>query len=185
MLEDIQKSSTEKMDKCIESFNSELGKIRTGRAHSSLLDHIKVEAYGNKTPISQVATISVEGARSLLVSPWDKGQVKACEKAIRQSDLGLNPAVQGNAIRVPLPPLTEERRKDMIKLLKDQAEHARIAVRNVRRHALQEAKNALKDKLITEDEEKNMQAKMNKITEAHTEKVDQLLSNKESELKEV
>ena len=117
MIEELQNNTKEKMEKCIEKFNNELSKIRTGRAHSSLLDHIKVDAYGNKSPISQVATISVEGARSLVVSPWDKSQLKACEKAIRQSDLGLNPAIQGNAVRVPLPPLTEERRKDVVRLV--------------------------------------------------------------------
>ena len=127
----------------------------------------------------------VEGARSLVVSPWDKSQLKACEKAIRQSDLGLNPAIQGNTVRVPLPPLTEERRKDMVRLVKDLAENARIAVRNVRRHALQEAKNALKEKLITEDEEKGCHTKMNKLTEGYIEKIEALLVNKENELKEV
>lgn len=185
MIEELQNNTKEKMEKCIEKFNNELSKIRTGRAHSSLLDHIKVDAYGNKSPISQVATISVEGARSLVVSPWDKSQLKACEKAIRQSDLGLNPAIQGNAVRVPLPPLTEERRKDMVRLVKDLAENARIAARNVRRHALQEAKNALKEKFITEDEEKGCHTKMNKLTENYIDKIEALLVNKENELKEV
>ena len=185
MLEDIEKKSQEKMQKCIDSLEAEMGKIRTGRAHASLLDHIKVESYGSKVPISQVATVSVEGARSLLVSPWDKSQLSACEKAIRQSDLGLNPASQGSCVRVPLPPLTEERRKDMIKLVKDIAEHGKVAIRNIRRHALQEVKTALKDKLITEDEEKVIHAKMNKITETYVDKADQYLHSKENELKEV
>ena len=185
MIEEAHSEANEKMQKCVESLETEMGKIRTGRANASLLDHIKVESDGSKVPLSQVANIHVEGARSLLVSPWDKSQVSACEKAIRQSDLGLNPATQGSTVRVPLPPLTEERRRDMIKLVKELAENSRIAIRNVRRHALQEVKSALKDKTITEDEEKATQTKMNKLTESYIDKVDQSLEKKEQELTEV
>ena len=185
MIDEAYNQASEKMQKCIESLETDMGKIRTGRANASLLDHIKVESYGSKVPLSQVANIHVEGARSLLVSPWDKNQLGACEKAIRQSDLGLNPATHGSSVRVPLPPLTEERRKDMIKLVKELAENGRVAIRNVRRHALQEIKGALKEKLITEDEEKSSQAKMNKLTESFVEKVDKHLEKKEQELTEV
>jgi ribosome recycling factor len=142
------------MDKSIVSLKQELTKLRTGRAHTSLLDHIKVEYYGSQVPLNQVSNVNVEDARTLTISPWDKGMVNAIEKAIQNSDLGLNPATAGTVIRVPLPPLTEERRKDMTRLVRQEAESARVAVRNVRRDALGDIKELLKEKLIGEDEER-------------------------------
>lgn len=185
MLDDIYSDMREKMSKSEQSLATEFGKVRTGRAHPQLLDHIKVPSYGSEMPLAQVANVHVEGARNLLITPWDKSLVAACEKAIRQSDLGLNPATSGDSIRVPVPALTEERRKDLIKLVKELTENAKIALRNVRRAGLQEIKALLKDKEITEDEEKAAANQANKMTQEAVEKVDAMLSQKEAELLEV
>ncbi len=185
MLDTIFDDMRDKMTRSEQSLAGEFSKVRTGRAHPQLLDHIKVASYGSEMPLAQVANVHVEGARNLLITPWDKSLVAACEKAIRQSDLGLNPATSGESIRVPVPPLTEERRRDLIKLVKELAENAKISMRNIRRAALQEVKSLLKDKEITEDEEKSATNNANKITQEAVEKVDAMLSQKEAELLEV
>ena len=175
----------ERVEKGIKSFEAELAKIRAGRAHPQLLDHIKVSSYGGEMPLAQMASIHTEGARTLLVTPWDKSQVAACEKAIRMANLGLNPATQGQTIRVPLPALTEERRRDLIKLVKDTAEGARVTMRNARRSALQELKQMLKDKLLSEDEEKGATTNISKMTQEGIDRVESLLESKQHELAEI
>ena len=159
-------------------------KIRTGRAHTSLLDHITVEYYGSPVPLQQVANINVEDSRTLTVSPWEKDMVKPIEKAIMHSDLGLNPASAGTIIRVPLPPLTEERRKDMIRLVRSEAEGGRVAIRNIRRDALGDIKDLLKEKMIGEDDEHRAHDEIQAITDKYVADVDKLLAEKESELME-
>ena len=185
MLSEIYTNTEEKMKKAQESLDSEIRKIRTGRAHPNLLDHIMVDSYGSKMPLSQVATINVEGGRSLTVSPWDKNQIAACEKAIRVSDLGLNPSTQGSMIRVPLPALTEERRKDLIRVAKEVAETGKISIRNIRRAALQEIKSLLKEKMISEDEERNAEEKVNATTEKYVHVAQEILNEKIKDLEEV
>ena len=185
MITEIYQDTEKKMQKSLDSLDHEIRKIRTGRAHPNLLDHVMVDSYGSKMPLPQVASVSVEGARSLLVSPWDKSQVATVEKAIRQSDLGLNPATHGHSIRVPLPALTEERRKDLIKVAKEVGEGGKIAIRNVRRTALQEVKNLLKDKQISEDEERSAEDKINTITEKYVDKVQVVINDKIKDLQEV
>lgn len=174
-----------RMKKCIESLKTELAKLRTGRAHPGLLDHIMVSSYGSDMPLNQVASVSVSDARTLTVTPWDKGMLANIEKAIRISDLGLNPASAGNAIRVPLPPLTEERRREMVKLVKQEGENAKVAVRNIRRDGNDELKKKLKDKEISEDEERRSQEQIQKLTDKFIAEVDSLLSQKEKELMEI
>lgn len=173
---------SQKLEKTVESFAGELAKVRTGRAHAELLDHIKVDSYGSKMPLSQVASVSVEGARGLTVSPWDKSLIKACEKAIRQSDPSLNPASHGDYLRIQLPELNEERRKEMTKLARDLAEHSKVAVRNIRRATMTQIKNQLKEKTITEDDERRLESQVNKTTEQYIEKIAGLCSAKETEL---
>lgn len=173
------------MDKSVAALRQELTKLRTGRAHTSLLDHITVDYYGTETPLSQVSNINVEDSRTLVVSPWEKSMVQAIEKAIMTSDLGLNPATAGTIIRVPLPPLTEERRKDMIKLVRHEAEGGRIAIRNIRRDAISDIKGLLKDKLIGADEERRAEDEIQTITDKHIADIDETLAQKESELLEV
>ena len=151
MINDIIKDSEHRMQKSIESFKTELGKLRAGRAHPSLLEHIKVDYYGNLTPLNQVASINVENARTLTVTPWDKSMVQPIEKAILTSDLGLNPATAGQVIRVPLPALTEERRRELTKVLRDEGEKAKVSIRNIRRDANNHCKEMLKEKMISED----------------------------------
>lgn len=185
MIQDVKKDADARMKKSIESFKSELSKIRTGRAHTSLLDHVTVEYYGSQVPLSQVASISVEDARTLMVSPWEKQMVAVIEKAILTSDLGLNPATAGMAIRVPMPPLTEERRRDLVKVVRHEAENARVAIRNIRRDANNDLKSLLKDKDISEDEERRGQDDIQKLTDKYVAEVDQLLGVKEKELMEV
>jgi ribosome recycling factor len=185
MTDGLVLETQEKMKKAVEGLGVEIRKIRTGRAHPNLLDHITVDSYGSKMPLPQVATITVEGARSILVSPWDKKQVAAIEKAIRVADLGLNPATHGDSVRVPLPALTEERRKDLIKLAKEVAENGKIAIRNVRRASLQDVKTALKEKTISEDEERTLENKINDVTEKHVEMVQSILNDKIKDLQEV
>ena len=154
MIEDIKKDAGERMSKSVAALNQELTKIRTGRAHTSLLDHITVEYYGSQVPLNQVSNVNVEDSRTLTVTPWEKEMVPVIEKAIMTSDLGLNPATAGTVIRVPLPPLTEERRKDMIRVVRNEAEGGRIAIRNIRRDAIHDVKDLMKEKMIGEDDER-------------------------------
>jgi ribosome recycling factor len=185
VIEDIKKDATRRMQKSIASFVQELTKIRTGRAHTSLLDHITVEYYGSQVPLKQVANVNVEDSRTLSVVPWEKDMVQPIEKAIMSADLGLNPATAGTIIRVPLPPLTEERRKDMIRLVRHQAEGARVAVRNIRRDALGDIKDLLKEKMIGEDDEHRAHDEIQGVTDKSVADVDKVLAEKESELMEI
>ncbi len=185
MIEDIKKDAGQRMQKSIEAFRSELSKIRTGRAHTSLLDHITVDYYGAETPLSQVASVGVEDARTLTVTPWEKQMVPVIEKAIMTSDLGLNPASAGTVIRVPMPPLTEERRRDLVKVVRAEGENARVAIRNIRRDANNDLKALLKEKEISEDEERKGQEEIQKLTDKHVAEVEQLLEAKEKELMEI
>jgi ribosome recycling factor len=179
---DIKKSAEQKMLKSIESFKGELAKIRTGRAHPGILDQVQVDYYGSMVPISQVANVSLMDARTISVSPWEKGLGAKIEKAIRESDLGLNPSSQGDLIRVPMPPLTEERRKELTKVVKGAGEDAKVAVRNLRRDANEQAKKMLKDKLITEDDERRSQDEVQKLTDKTITEIDKLVQAKEAEV---
>jgi ribosome recycling factor len=181
-MNDIQKRTAERMQKSIEALKHEFAKIRTGRAHPSLLEHIRVSYYGNEVPLTQVANVAVEDARSLAVTPWERNMVQAIEKAIMTSDLGLNPSTAGTVIRVPLPPLTEERRRDLIKVVRHEAENGRVAIRNIRRDANNELKAALKEKLISEDEDRRSQEQIQKTTDQFIKEVDKLLEQKEADL---
>jgi len=185
MIDDIKKDASSRMGKSVESFKQELGKIRTGRAHGSLLDQVSVEYYGSTVPVTQVANVVAEDARTLLVTPWEKDMVKAVEKAILTSDLGLNPATAGMAIRVPMPPLTEERRRDLVKVVKQEAENGKIAIRNIRRDANNDLKELLKEKEISEDDERRGQDIIQKLTDKHVEEIDEIFAVKEQELMEV
>ncbi|MDD1650072.1 MAG: ribosome recycling factor [Methylococcaceae bacterium] len=182
MIDDIQKRTAERMGKSIEALRHELAKIRTGRAHPSLLDHITVSYYGNDVPLSQTANITVEDSRTLAVSPWERNMVQAIEKAIMTSDLGLNPSTAGTVIRVPMPALTEERRRDLTKVVRHEGENTRVAIRNIRRDANTELKNALKDKLVSEDAERRSQEQIQKLTDQFVKEVDVLLEEKEKDL---
>lgn len=185
MIEDIKKDARSRMHKSIESFKAELSKIRTGRAHPSLLNHITVDFYGSEVPVGQAANINVEDARTLAVTPWDKSMVPIIEKAILSSDLGLNPATAGTVIRVPMPPLTEERRKELVKVVRELAENARVAVRNIRRDANSDLKSLAKDKDISEDEEHRGQDLVQQVTDQSTDEIESLLQVKEKELMEI
>ena len=185
MLEEIKKDAGTRMAKSVASLRQELTKIRTGRAHTSLLDHITVEYYGSEVPLNQVSNVGVEDSRTLTVTPWEKDMVQKIEKAIMGSDLGLNPATAGTVIRVPLPPLTEERRKDMIRVVRNEAEGGRIAVRNIRRDAIHDVKDLLKEKMIGEDDERRAEEEIQTITDKYIAEIDQTLAEKESELMEV
>ncbi len=173
------------MAKSVASLQQELTKIRTGRAHTSLLDHITVEYYGSQVPLSQVSNVGIEDSRTLVVTPWEKDMVQPIEKAIMTSDLGLNPATAGTVIRVPLPALTEERRKDMIRVVRNEAEGGRIAIRNIRRDALHDVKELLKEKMIGEDDERRAEGDIQDITDKHVGEIDKVLADKESELMEI
>jgi ribosome recycling factor len=185
VLDEIKKDAAERMGKSVASLRSELTKIRTGRAHTSLLDHITVEYYGSPVPLNQVSNVGVEDSRTLTVTPWEKEMVPVIEKAIMTSDLGLNPSSAGTVIRVPLPPLTEERRKDMIRIVRHEAEGGRIAIRNIRRDAIHDVKELLKEKMIGEDDEHRAEDEIQVITDKYIAQIDQLLAEKESELMEV
>lgn len=185
MLNEIKKDAETRMGKSITSFKTDLAKVRTGRAHTSLLDTIMVAYYGSDVPLSQVANVSVSDARTLSVSPWEKDMVSAIEKAIMSSGLGLNPTTVGTNMRIPLPPLTEERRKDLIKVVRKEGENARIAVRNIRRDAIGDIKSLLKDKDISEDDDRKAQDQIQKITDKKVLEVDELLKIKEKELLEI
>ena len=185
MIEEIKDDAKSRMGKSIEALKKDLGKIRTGRAHTSLLDHIRVDYYGSEVPLSQVANISVEDSRTLMLTPWEKPMVKVIEKAIMSSDLGLNPSSAGTVIRIPMPPLTEERRKDMVRVVRAEAEGARVAIRNIRRDANNDFKELLKEKEISEDEDRRAQEDIQKLTNYFVEEVDKLLAVKEAELMEI
>jgi ribosome recycling factor len=184
MIDEIKKDAGARMAKSVEALKQELTKLRTGRAHTSLLDHILVPYYGSDVPLTQVASVSVIDPRTLGVTPWEKNMVPAVEKAILTSDLGLNPATSGTIIRVPLPALTEERRKDMIKVVRHEAEGARVAVRNIRRDAINDLKRMVKDKEISEDQERRAHEEIQKLTDKYVAEVEKVLAAKESELLE-
>lgn len=185
LIDEIFKDAQLKMEKSLVSLQSELSKLRTGRAHPSLLQHIQVDYYGSTTPLSQVATVSVESARCLTVTPWEKQMVSLIEKAIQNAGLGLNPSSAGLVIRIPIPPLTEERRKEFVKLVRHEAEQARIAIRNIRREAISDFKDLLKEKEITEDEELHAQTRAQKLTDQYVGKIDLILQKKEADLMEI
>ena len=185
MIDEIKKDANQRMKKSVQSLQQELTKIRTGRAHTSLLDHITVEYYGSDVPLNQVSNVNVEDSRTLTVTPWEKDMVQPMEKAIMASDLGLNPATAGMVIRVPLPPLTEERRKDLIRVVRHEAEGGRVAVRNIRRDAMSDVKDLLKEKMIGEDEERRAETDIQTITDENVAAIDKLLAEKEAELMEV
>ena len=185
MINQIIADAKARMQKSLESLKANFNKIRSGRAHPALLEHVVVSYYGNETPLSQVANINIEDARTLAVSPWDKSMMPAIEKAILTADLGLNPSTSGTLIRVPLPALTEQRRKEMVKMVKGEAEDARVAIRNIRRDANNAVKDLLKDKSITQDEERQAQDNIQKLTDDRIKEVEKLLSSKEADLMEV
>jgi ribosome recycling factor len=185
VIDDIKKDAGERMKKSVAALNQELTKIRTGRAHTSLLDHITVEYYGSQVPLNQVSNVNVEDSRTLTVTPWEKEMVPVIEKAILTSDLGLNPATAGTVIRVPLPPLTEERRKDMIRVVRNEAEGGRVAIRNIRRDAIHDVKELMKEKMIGADDEHRAEDEIQVITDKHIAEIDALLADKESELMEI
>jgi ribosome recycling factor len=182
MIADIKKSAEQKMTRSLEALKLDLGKVRTGRAHAGLLDHVMVDYYGTMTAIPKVANVSLGDARTITVQPWEKKLVPAIEKAIRDSDLGLNPASSGDLIRVPMPSLTEERRKDLIKVVRHEAENARVAVRNVRREANEALKKLLKDHKVAEDDERRAQDEVQKLTDRTIAEIDKQLHAKEAEL---
>ena len=185
MIDDILEDAESRMQKSIEALKNELAKIRTGRAHSSLLDHITVEYYGSNVPLSQVANIATEDARTLSVTPWEKPMVQAVEKAIMNSDLGLNPASAGTVIRVPVPALTEERRRDLVRVVKGEAEGTRVAIRNIRRDANSDLKMLEKEKEISEDDERRGQDNVQKLTDQYVQEVETVLGEKEKDLMEI
>jgi ribosome recycling factor len=178
----IKQSSEQKMQKSLESLKSSLSKVRTGRAHTGLLDHVQVDYYGSMTPLSQVANLTMIDARTIGVSVWEKKLASLVDKAIRESDLGLNPSMVGDLIRVPMPPLSEERRKELVKVVKGDGEHAKVAIRNLRRDANEGLKKLLKDKEVSEDDERRAQDDIQKMTDAHIAEVDRVLVTKEKEI---
>ncbi|MBI3054638.1 MAG: ribosome recycling factor [Betaproteobacteria bacterium] len=182
MIADIKKSAEQKMKKTLETLKADFGKIRTGRAHAGLLDHVLVDYYGTPTPVSGVANVTLLDARTLAVTPWDKKMAGVVEKAIRDSDLGLNPATTGDTVRVPMPALTEERRRDLVKVVHREAENARIAVRNIRRDANNHLKDLLKKKQVAEDEERRAQDEVQKLTDRYISEVDKAMAVKEADL---
>jgi ribosome recycling factor len=179
---DIKKTTEAKMDQSIGAFKNNLTKIRTGRANPALLDNVMVDYYGNPTPISQVANVSLLDSRTISIQPWEKGMGAKIEKSIRESDLGLNPASMGDLIRVPMPPMSEERRKELTKLVKSEGENAKIAVRNLRRDANEAVKKVVKDKLASEDDQKRAEADIQKVTDRHIGEIDQLVAAKEQDI---
>src|SRR5690554_829411 len=181
-LAEVRKSAESRMAKSVESLKSNLGKLRTGRAHTGILDHVQVEYYGSPVPVSQVSNITLVDARTLSVQVWEKSMAGPVEKAIRESDLGLNPISMGDNIRVPMPALTEERRRDLTKVAKGEGEDAKVAVRNIRREANDALKKLVKDKEISEDDERRMQDEVQKLTDKHVAEVDKLVAQKEAEI---
>ncbi len=185
MIPELKKTTEQKMQKSIEVLKADLAKVRTGRAHTGLLDHVMVEYYGSMVPVNQVANVTLIDARTIGVQPWEKNMVSKVEKAIRDCDLGLNPATQGEIIRVPMPALTEERRRDLTKVVRHEGETAKVAVRNLRRDANQQLKDAVKDKLISEDEERRAEDEIQKLTDRAVADIDKLLAQKEQELMQI
>jgi ribosome recycling factor len=185
MLEEIKQDASSRMAKSIESLKTEMSKIRTGRAHPSLLDHVMVDYYGSDVPIKQVANVTIEDSRTLAITPWEKPMVPVIEKAIMTSDLGLNPSSAGTVIRVPMPPLTEERRKDLVRVVRHEAEGGRVAIRNIRRDANSDLKELLKEKEISEDEERKGEDDIQKLTDKYIAEIEKVLQAKEAELMEV
>jgi ribosome recycling factor len=185
MIEDVKKDAASRMAKSVENLRHELSKLRTGRAHTSLIDHIMVSYYGSEVPLHQVASITVADARTLVVTPWEKNMVAVIEKAVLASGLGLNPVTAGTVMRIPLPPLTEERRRDLVKVVRQEGEGARVAIRNIRRDANAALKELLKDKAITEDAERRAQEAIQKLTDQYVAEADKVLEAKEAELMEV
>lgn len=185
MINEIKQDAEKRMKKTVESLRHEMGKIRTGRANASLLDHVQVEYYGNLTPLNQLANITSSDSRTLLVTPWEKNMVAAVEKAILTSDLGLNPATAGNAIRVPMPPLTEERRKELIRVVRAEAEQGRVSIRNIRRDANNDLKDLVKAKEISEDDERRATEVIQKLTDKYIAEVEEVLVEKEKDLMEI
>ncbi|MGH8377657.1 MAG: ribosome recycling factor [Gammaproteobacteria bacterium] len=185
MIDDMKKKATERMHKSVATLTDALARLRTGRAHVSLLDHLRVSYYGSDVPLNQVANVAVGDARTLTITPWEKQMIPVIEKAIMTSDLGLTPATAGSVIRVPMPQLTEDRRREIIKLARQEAEAARVAVRNVRRDANTELKAWLKDKRVAEDQEHRAQDDIQKLTDRHIADIDKILAAKEAELLEV
>lgn len=182
MIADVKKTAEQKMQKSLEALKVDLGKVRTGRAHTGILDHVMVDYYGNPTPINQVANVNLMDSRTIGVQPWEKNMIGKVEKAIRDSDLGLNPSAQGDLIRVPMPPLTEERRKELIKVVKGESENAKVAMRNVRRDANAHLKDLVKDKAISEDDERRAQDDIQKLTDRYIAEVEKALQAKEADL---
>ncbi|STX51812.1 Ribosome recycling factor [Legionella busanensis] len=182
MINEIKQDAEKRMKKSVETLRHDLTKIRTGRANASLLDHVQVDYYGNPTPLNQVANVTASDSRTLLVTPWEKSMVAAIEKAILNADLGLNPATAGSAIRVPMPPLTEERRKEMTRIVRAEGEQGRVAIRNIRRDANNQLKELVKDKAISEDDERKAAEVIQKITDKYIAEVDAVLSEKEKDL---
>jgi ribosome recycling factor len=182
MIEEIKSDASGRMAKSVDALRDELKRLRTGRASTSLLEHISVEYYGSEVPVNQVATVAVEDSRTLTVTPWEKPMVAVVEKAIINSDLGLTPVTAGTVIRVPLPPMTEERRKELVKIVRHEGETAKIAIRNIRRDALSDVKDLLKEKLCTEDEDHRAQDDVQKLTDRFVAKVDDLIKEKETEI---
>jgi ribosome recycling factor len=185
MIKEIMQDAGSRMVKTIDSLRQSLSKIRTGRAHPSLLDHLTVAYYGSEVPISQVANIGVEDARTLTVTPWEKQMVQAIEKSILKSDLGLNPATAGTVIRIPMPPLTEETRRELVKVVRHEGETAKVAIRNIRRDANSDFKELLKEKEISEDEERKAAEDIQRLTDRYVGEVDKVLTGKETELMEI
>ncbi|WP_454780824.1 ribosome recycling factor [Legionella sp. WA2022007384] len=185
MINDIKQDSEKRMKKTIEVLQTDLTKIRTGRANVGLLDHVQVDYYGTMTPLNQIANVSASDSRTILVTPWEKSMVAAVEKAILTSDLGLNPATAGSAIRVPMPPLTEERRKELIKVVRNEGEQGKVSIRNIRRDANTQLKDLVKDKTISEDDERRATEVIQKLTDKYILEIDALLAEKEKDLMEI
>ena len=185
MIEDIKKDARERMGKSIESLKQSMSRVRTGRAHPSLLDHLTVDYYGSEVPISQVANIAIEDARTLTITPWEKQMVQVIEKAIIKSDLGLNPATAGTVMRIPMPPLTEESRRNLVKIVRNDGEGAKVAIRNIRRDANHDLKELLKEKEISEDDDRKAQEEIQQITNEYVGQVDTVIGEKEAELMEI
>ncbi len=185
MIKEIMQDAGSRMEKTIDSLRQSLSKIRTGRAHPSLLDHLRVDYYGSEMPISQVANVGVEDSRTLTVTPWEKQMVQAIEKSILKSDLGLNPATSGTVIRIPMPALTEETRRELVKVVRHEGEAAKVAIRNIRRDANSDFKDLLKEKEISEDEERKAAEEIQRLTDRYVGEVDRVLAGKETELMEI
>ncbi len=185
MINEIKQDSEKRMKKTIEALHTDMTKIRTGRANAGLLDHVQVDYYGNLTPLSQVANVTTSDSRTILVTPWEKSMVAAIEKAILTSDLGLNPATAGSAIRVPMPPLTEERRKELIKVVRNEGEQGRVSIRNIRRDANSQLKDLVKEKAISEDDERRAGEVIQKLTDKYIAEIDAILVQKEKDLMEI